>query len=89
MASDDVAQVYTIDRVDGDALRVIPSGSTDSASGAVTDATLPGVAYSPKGTWLCASSNGQTVNALVPDIRSDIADGACFNDTFVDVTKRE
>jgi anaerobic selenocysteine-containing dehydrogenase len=51
----------------------------------VTDATRPGVVYTPKGTWLKASSTGVTVNALVPDIRSDIADGACFNDTFVEV----
>ncbi|MGH1490160.1 MAG: hypothetical protein ACRBK7_12330 [Acidimicrobiales bacterium] len=42
LASDDVAQVYTIDRVDGDALRVIPSGSTDSASGAGEDELLAG-----------------------------------------------
>jgi len=54
----------------------------------VTDATRPGVAYSPKGTWLKTSRTGQTVNALIPsDIRTDIADGACYNETFVEVEK--
>ena len=51
----------------------------------VSDAVRPGVVYSPKGTWLATSSTGETVNALVPDLRADIADGACFNNTFVDV----
>lgn len=54
----------------------------------VTDATRPGVVYSPKGTWLETSRTGQTVNALIPsDIRTDIADGACYNETFVEVEK--
>ena len=52
----------------------------------ITDATRPGVLYSPKGTWLKTSTTGQTVNALIPsDIRTDIADGACYNETFVDI----
>ncbi|MGI9331616.1 MAG: molybdopterin-containing oxidoreductase family protein [Gammaproteobacteria bacterium] len=51
----------------------------------VTDAVRQGVVYSPKGTWLCTSPTGETVNALVVDRRSDIADGACFNNTFVEI----
>jgi hypothetical protein len=47
---------------------------------------LPGVLYSPKGTWLASSATGQTVNALIPaDIRADIEGGACYNETYVDV----
>lgn len=54
----------------------------------VTEATRPGVVYSPKGTWLRTSRTGQTVNALIPsDIRTDIAEGACYNETFVEVEK--
>ncbi len=54
----------------------------------VTDATRSGVLYSPKGTWLKSSRTGHTVNALIPaDIRTDIADGACYNETFVNVEK--
>ena len=32
----------------------------------VTDAVLPGVLYSPKGTWLRTSKTGSTVNAADP-----------------------
>ena len=52
----------------------------------VTDAVAPGVLYSPKGTWLASSSSGQTVNALIDaELKTDIVDGACYNETFVDV----
>ena len=52
----------------------------------LSPAVRPGVAYSPKGTWLATSATGQTVNALLDaDVRTDIMDGACYNDTFVDV----
>lgn len=52
----------------------------------VTDAVPPGVLYSPKGTWLSTSQTGQTINALIDaDLKTDIADGACYNDTWVDV----
>lgn len=55
----------------------------------VTDATRPGVLYSPKGTWLNTSDTGLTVNSLIPaDIRADIERGACYNETFVDVSVR-
>lgn len=52
----------------------------------VSDATRPGVLYSPKGTWRASSDTGLTVNALIPaGIRTDIEDGACYHETFVDV----
>ena len=52
----------------------------------ITDATREGVLYSPKGTWRSTSETGFTVNALIPsDIRTDIEDGACYHETFVDV----
>ena len=52
----------------------------------VTNAVLPGVLYTPKGTWLAHSPNGQTVNALLgADIRTDIEDGAGCNEVFCDV----
>jgi anaerobic selenocysteine-containing dehydrogenase len=53
----------------------------------VSDAVRPGVLYSPKGTWLRTSETGATVNVLIPsDIRTDIERGACYNETFVDIT---
>jgi anaerobic selenocysteine-containing dehydrogenase len=54
-------------------------------SARVNDSVAAGVVYSPKGTWLVTSSTGQTVNALISaDLKTDIMEGACYNDTFVD-----
>jgi anaerobic selenocysteine-containing dehydrogenase len=52
----------------------------------VTDDVPPGVVASEKGTWLSTSRTGQTISALVSaDMRADLAEGACFNDTLVEV----
>jgi anaerobic selenocysteine-containing dehydrogenase len=52
----------------------------------LTDAVPPGVVASEKGAWLATSRTGQTVSALVSaDMRADLAEGACFNDTRVEV----
>jgi anaerobic selenocysteine-containing dehydrogenase len=52
----------------------------------VTDAVRPGVVSSEKGAWLSTSRTGQTISALVSaDMRADLADAACFNDTQVEV----
>ena len=53
----------------------------------VTDAVRPGVVASEKGAWLSTSRSGQTISALASaDMRADLAEGACFNDTRVEVT---
>jgi anaerobic selenocysteine-containing dehydrogenase len=53
---------------------------------AVSDAVPPGVVASEKGAWLATSRTGQTISALASaDLRADLADGACFNDTTVEV----
>jgi anaerobic selenocysteine-containing dehydrogenase len=52
----------------------------------VTDAVPSGVVASEKGAWLVTSPTGQTISALVSaDDRADLAEGACFNDTAVEV----
>ena len=52
----------------------------------VTDAVTPGVVASEKGAWLAGSPTGRTISALVSaEARADLADGACFNDTSVEV----
>ncbi len=51
----------------------------------ITDATRPGVVFSAKGVWLRTSTTSQTTNALVPNDKADICDGACYNDTRVEV----
>ncbi|HJQ57774.1 MAG TPA: molybdopterin-dependent oxidoreductase [Vineibacter sp.] len=52
----------------------------------ITDAVPIGVVASEKGAWLATSVTGQTISALVSaDARADLAEGACFNDTGVEV----
>ena len=52
----------------------------------VSDAIRPGVVSSEKGAWLATSSTAQTISALVSaDQKADLAEGACFNDTGVEV----
>ena len=52
----------------------------------VTDAVPPGVVSSEKGAWLATSRTAQTISALVSaEARADLAEGACFNDTRVEV----
>ena len=73
---------------DGDMVTVWNRGGEVTFRLVVTDATRAGVLYSPKGTWRETSRTGLTANALIPaDIRTDIEDGACYNETFVDVRK--
>jgi anaerobic selenocysteine-containing dehydrogenase len=52
----------------------------------VTDAVPRGVVSSLKGAWMKTSDNGQTVSALAPTHHADIAGGACYNDTRVEVS---
>jgi len=51
----------------------------------VTDAIRPGVVCSVKGAWFKTTDNDQTVSALAPATKADIAEGACYNDTRVEV----
>ena len=51
----------------------------------ITDIVAKGVVATLKGTWLSTSDNGQTVSALCPAHHADISEGACFNDTRVEV----
>jgi anaerobic selenocysteine-containing dehydrogenase len=51
----------------------------------VHDGTRPGVAVMSKGVWLRHHAGGLGVNALTPATGDALVNGACFNDTFVDV----
>ena len=51
----------------------------------VTPEIRVGVVSMPKGLWTKSTLNGQTANALTPDTLADLAGGACFNDTRVQV----
>jgi anaerobic selenocysteine-containing dehydrogenase len=54
----------------------------------ITAKVRPGVISSEKGAWLRTSPNRQTVSALAPTHKADLADGACFNDARVEVSAR-
>ncbi len=76
----------TMGAVDGSLLTISNALGSVTLAAQVTDAVREGVLYTPKGTWLKTSDTGQTVNALISaKIRTDIMDGACYNETFVDV----
>jgi anaerobic selenocysteine-containing dehydrogenase len=52
----------------------------------LTDAIARGVVASEKGAWLATSATGQTISALVSaEDDADLAEGACYNDTPVEV----
>jgi anaerobic selenocysteine-containing dehydrogenase len=51
----------------------------------VNDDTRPGVAVMLKGVWLRHHADGLGVNALTPATGDALVNGACFNDTFVEV----
>jgi anaerobic selenocysteine-containing dehydrogenase len=71
---------------DNDIVRVHNERGETLLTARITDAVLPGVLYTPKGAWLSASKNSQTVNALLnAKIRTDIEDGACCNEAFCEV----
>ncbi len=51
----------------------------------VSDAVKPGLLYVPKGAWCADSESNLSINALIPGSKADMGDGACYNDTQVDV----
>jgi anaerobic selenocysteine-containing dehydrogenase len=72
---------------EGDLVRVYNDLGETRLRATLSTATRPGVIYSAKGTWMRTSDTGLTVNALMPTHKADLADGACFNDARVDVSK--
>lgn len=51
----------------------------------ITDSVARGVLLSYKGAWMRTTTNGQTVSALAPTSKADLSEGACYNDTRVQV----
>ena len=74
--------------ISGDEVRVWNELGEVYFTAEVTDRMKVGVLYTPKGAWLASSRSGLTVNSLMSaDARTDISDGACYNDTFVAIAK--
>jgi anaerobic selenocysteine-containing dehydrogenase len=70
---------------EGDLVRVFNDLGEVQCPLHVTPAIRPGTASLPKGLWRRSTRNGSTANALAPDTLTDLGDGACFNDTRVQV----
>lgn len=73
---------------DGATVRVYNNRASITTVVRVDSSMRPGVASMPKGSWCRDFAEGLTPNALVPATLSDLADGACFNDTRVEVARR-
>jgi anaerobic selenocysteine-containing dehydrogenase len=52
---------------------------------AISGRIKQGTAYVPKGAWCADSESKLSINALIPGGKSDMGDGACYNDTQVDI----
>jgi len=72
---------------DGNLVRVYNEFGEVHCPARVGQETRPGVVVLPKGLWSHHTLNGQTSNALTPDDLTDVAGGACFNDTTVEVER--
>lgn len=73
---------------DGDLLRVHNDRGEVQLRARLSDKMRRGVVYSPKGAWRRSSATGQTTNALITaDLKADIAGGAIYNETYVDIDK--
>ncbi|MGZ6957732.1 MAG: molybdopterin-containing oxidoreductase family protein [Acidimicrobiia bacterium] len=90
--SDPVVRIHPDDAAaraigDGDAVVVHNARAQVPTVARLDPDLLPGVVTMPKGSWCRDFAGGLTANALVPDTLSDLADGACFNDTRVEIER--
>jgi anaerobic selenocysteine-containing dehydrogenase len=72
---------------DGDEVRVFNQLGEVRCRAKINRELRPSVASLPKGLWARHTLNGQTANALVPDILSDFGGGACYNDARVEIER--
>lgn len=72
---------------DGDRVRVYNRQAEVLTVARLSHETRPGLVVLPKGLWARHTLNGATSNALAPDELTDVAGGACFNDTWVEVER--
>lgn len=70
---------------DGQQVRIFNDQAEVVMPLSVSDKVRCSTLYVPKGAWIKDSETGQTINALIPGHKADIAGGACYNDTTVDV----
>lgn len=73
---------------DGDVVRVFNEHGEIEVVARLNGTVRRGVVSIPKGLWRRHIANGMTANVLIPRQVNDLASGACFNDSRVDVAKR-
>ena len=73
----------------GDRVRVFNAQGSIHVPLELSDDTRPGVAVMSKGVWLRHHDDGHGVNTLTPATGDALANGACFNDTFVEVVRAD
>ena len=85
-AGDDAANVpLHRSLIDGERVRLSNEQGAVILTLRISDAIRSGTLYVEKGSWLETSETGQTINALIPGHTADLGDGACYNDTQVDI----
>jgi anaerobic selenocysteine-containing dehydrogenase len=72
----------------GQAVRMVNALGAVDVDLAISDDIRPGVAIILKGIWLRNFADQRGVNELTPATGDALVNGACFNDTFIDVVAR-
>ena len=72
---------------DGDDVRVWNALGEVRVAAKVSREMRPGVVCLPKGLWRHHTRNGQTANALIPEVTADLGGQAAFNDARVQVAR--
>jgi anaerobic selenocysteine-containing dehydrogenase len=72
---------------DGDEVRVWNALGEVRCLARVSADLRPGVAVLPKGLWSHHSRNGNTANALIPEVLADLGGQAAYNDARVQVAR--
>ena len=71
---------------DGQPVRLVNEQGDIELPLSLSDRVRLGTVYVPKGAWLAESPTAQTVNALIPGHKADMAGGACYYDCTVDIS---
>jgi len=72
---------------DGDRVKLVNEFAELELILKLSEDIRPGIASVDKGAWLQDNPAGLSVNALIPGHKSDMADGACYNDCQVDILR--
>lgn len=72
---------------DGDMLQLYNDQGEVALPASINHDVRAGTLYVPKGAWIGDSATGNTVNALIPGHKADLAGGACYYDCTVSIRR--